>query len=86
VIRTVDFVPCSRAESLSQRGDLAIVSITEPEIGQAALDLPEARILRLAFHDVDPSDDLESRWLIFDDRHAGVRNGIAGGRSIGVSG
>ena len=71
MIRSVDFIPRTKAELLSARDDLAIISITEPEVERAKLTIPENRILRLAFHDVDPGNDTESRWMLFDEEHAG---------------
>lgn len=70
MIRSVDFISRLRAESLSARKDLAVISITEPEADLAVLSCDEDRILRLVFHDVNPGGETETRWTLFDRTHA----------------
>lgn len=70
MIRSVDFISRLKAEALPERGDLAIISITEPEVDPAVLDLSESMILRTVFHDVDPGNDTASSWMLFDESHA----------------
>lgn len=70
MIRSVDFISRLKAESLSARNDLAVISITEPEADPAVLSCDEDRILRLVFHDVDPGGETETRWTLFDPAHA----------------
>lgn len=79
-IRRVDFMSRAKAEALTDRPDLVVISITEPESTAAVLALPEDRILRLVFHDVDEpgADDRssdasgsdasgsEGPWVLFD--------------------
>lgn len=70
MIRSVDFISRLKAESLSARNDMAVISITEPEADPAALSCQEDRILRLVFHDVDPGSKTETCWTLFDPAHA----------------
>lgn len=70
MIRSVDFISRLKAEALPKRDDLAIISITEPEVDPAVLDLSEGMILRTVFHDVDPGNDTSSSWMLFDESHA----------------
>jgi len=78
-IRRVDFMSRAKAEALADRTDLAIISITEPESTPALLALPEDRMLRLVFHDVDEpgiddsvpdAPETDRSWVLFDLRHA----------------
>lgn len=70
MIRSVDFTSRLKAEALSGRDDLAIISITEPEVEPAVLKLSEDMVLRTVFHDVDPGNDTASSWKLFDESHA----------------
>ncbi len=70
MIHSVDFISRMKAEALLDRGDLAVISITEPEAGPAALLCPESAILRLVFHDVDPGHETTSSWTLFNEQHA----------------
>lgn len=70
MIRSVDFISRLKAEALPERGDLAIISISEPEVDPAVLKLSEDMILRTVFHDVDPGNDTASSWMLFDESHA----------------
>lgn len=70
MIRSVDFTSRRKAESLPARTDLAVISITEPEVDPAVLSCNEHRILRLAFHDVDPGKETESCWTLFNPSQA----------------
>lgn len=70
MILDVDFISRARAESLQPHSDLVVISITEPEADVARLAIPEDRVLRLVFHDVDPGNQVENRWKLFDDQHA----------------
>lgn len=69
MIKTVDFIPRIKAEALSSCNGLAIVSITEPEVNPAVLAIPEDRVLRLVFHDVDPGNEAGDRWVLFEEHH-----------------
>jgi hypothetical protein len=70
MLMTVDFIPRVKAEALPVQADLAIISNTEPEVVGARLAIPEDRILRLVFHDVDPGIECSSCWKLFDEAHA----------------
>lgn len=70
MIRSVDFISRLKAEALPERDDLAIISISEPEVDPAVLELREDMVLRTVFHDVDPGNDTASSWMLFDESHA----------------
>lgn len=70
MIRSVDFTSRVKAESLQERDDLAIISITEPESSPAVLSCQEENVLRLVFHDVDPGNETTSSWTLFDESYA----------------
>jgi predicted protein tyrosine phosphatase len=70
-IRRVNFMSRRAAEALTDRDDLVIISITERDASPAILGIPEARILRLSFHDVDPgSEKAAAGFDVFDRGHA----------------
>lgn len=70
MILNVDFVSRIKAEAMPAQDDLAVISISEPDVDAATLSVPEERVLRLAFHDVDPGNEQDRRWHLFDDEHA----------------
>lgn len=70
MIRSVDFMSRHKAESLPARTDLAVISITEPEVDPAVLSCDEHRILRLVFHDVDPGKETDNCWTLFSPSQA----------------
>lgn len=62
-IRSVDFVSRKACEALERRDDLLVISVTEPGMYRAKLALPEDRILRLEFHDVEGTPDEDDPWI-----------------------
>lgn len=70
MLRSVDFLSRANAEALPARDDHVMVSISEPEAPPACLALPEERILRLSFHDVDPAGNPDGTWQLFDEEQA----------------
>lgn len=70
MIKFVDFISRAKAETLEDQDNLAIISVSEPKVDPALLALPESRILRLSFHDIDPGNEDVSFWKLFDEEQA----------------
>lgn len=73
MIRQVDFLSLTDAECLPDRSDLVVISIGEGAAMPARLRVPEDRVLRVLFHDIDPEIETYLDGLeLFDSTHAGA--------------
>lgn len=56
-IHQIHYTSRERAESLTARPDIAVISITDPGTPEARLDPAFTDVLRLAFYDAVPADE-----------------------------